>query len=881
MKKSKILLAWILLITVSVLETPSANAWSSSANIAVSTFGGAGDEQSWSITVDSNGNIYNVGFFSGTVDFDPSEEVAALASAGGSQDFFVSKLDPSGNYLWAKRFGGLGSDTGKSIAADSSGNILVTGDFQGTVDFDPGAGEANRTANGGSYDFFVLKLSSSGNFVWVNSIGGSGSDSGIFIAVDRDGNCLVTGIFSDVVDFDPSSVDVSLSARGLGLDIFVSKFDSAGNHVWSNRRGGAGTDIGDAIAVDSSGNVYSSGIFAGLVDFDPSNGVENLTSVGSNDMFISKFSPAGAFLWAKQFGGDSSDGNTPIFVDRTGNIYASGDFSGTVDFRPGGGFSNLTAAGTKDNFISKLDSAGDLIWVKQIGRVGAEAKGARTSVDSSGNVFYTGSFSGTVDFDPGNGVEELTSSGSSQDIFVSKLNSSGAFVWAKRIGGSSSDSGQAIAVDSSGNVYTTGYFNGSVDFDPGVGTADLTSAFGKDIYISKLDSSGNAPLVAVVSAGSTPNSKVATIPSGVTVAAIAKTTQLPAIKLNFGGTAPTAVTVAPITNPAPPAVTPSTFSSSTKIVDIVLTGTFSGFATICLDGNSTDRLYHYINSAWVELSSQSYENGQVCGVTTSFSPFAAAPPVPAPAYVAPTPVPYLKTLTTPKMNLKDGKLVCTPGTYNTGYTLDGVVQGGTKANYIPSNFVYNLLINGVAQTSLAIASVSNTVSWNLPNVTSGSLISCSVTVSSNSITNTDKSTDNMSAVSLAMTTQVEEVKSAEASYSEAISANSKAYQKALAENRATWRKEIQEIQSNYANTLEAIKAKGGSKAVAETSTALKIRIAAQKKSAADYAASKPAALAAKDAANKSAFEAKATSISKANLKYGTYIESIGYGVLIP
>lgn len=881
MKMSKILLAWILLVTISVLETPSANAWSASANIAVSTFGGTGDEQSWSITVDSNGNIYNVGFFSGTVDFDPSEGVAELTSAGGSQDFFVSKLDPSGNYLWAKRFGGLGSDTGKSIAADSNGNILVTGDFQGTVDFDPGAGEASRTANGGSYDFFVLKLSSSGNFVWVNSVGGSGSDSGIVIAVDRDGNSLVTGIFSDVVDFDPSGVDVSLSAQGMGLDIFVSKFDSAGNHLWSNGRGGAGTDIGDAIGVDSSGNVYSSGIFEGTVDFDPSGGVTNLTSDGSNDMFISKFSPAGVFLWAKQFGGSSSDGNTPIFVDSSGNIYASGDFSGTVGFMPGGGVSSLTAAGTKDNFISKLDSSGILIWVKQIGRVGAEAKGARTSVDSSGNVFYTGTFSGTVDFDPGNGVAELTSSGSSQDIFVSKLNSSGAFAWAKRIGGSSSDSGQAIVVDSSGNVYTTGYFNGSVDFDPGVGTADLTSAFGKDIFISKLDSSGNAPLVAVVSAGSTPNSKVASIPSGVTVAAIAKTNELPAIRLNFGGTAPTAVTVAPITNPASPAATPSTFSSSTKIVDIVLTGTFSGSATICLDGNSTDRLYHYTNPAWVELSSQSYVNGQVCGLTTSFSPFAAAPPIPAPAYVAPTPVPYLKTLTIPKMNLKDGKLVCTPGTYNTGYTLDGVIQGSTKANYIPSNFVYNLLINGVAQTSLAITSVSNTVSWNLPNVTSGVLISCSVTVSSNSITNTDKSTDNMSAVSAAMTTQVQEVKSAEATYSEAVSANSKAYQKALTDNRATWRKEIEEIRSNYANTLEAIKAKGGSKAVAETSAALKIRIAAQKKSAADYAASKPAALAAKDAANKSALEAKAASISKANLKYGTFIESIGFGVLLP
>ena len=881
MKKSKFLLAWILLVTVSVIEGPSANAWSPSANIAVSTFEGAGDEQSWSITVDSNGNIYNVGFFSGTVDFDPSEGVAELTSAGGSQDFFVSKLDPSGNYLWAKRFGGLGSDTGKSIVADSSGNILVTGDFQATVDFDPGEGEASRTANGGSYDFFVLKLSSSGNFLWVNSVGGTGSDSGIFIAVDRDGNCLVTGIFSDVVDFDPSDRVVSLSARDMGLDIFVSKFDTAGKHLWSNRRGGAGTDIGDAIGVDSSGNIYSSGIFAGLVDFDPSNGEANLTSVGTNDIFISKFNPAGVFLWAKQYGGSSSDRNTPIFVDSNGNIYASGDFSGTVDFMPGEGVSNLTAAGTKDNFILKLDSSGNLSWVKRFGSNGASATGARTSVDINGNVYYTGAFSGTVDFDPGDVVLELTSSGSSQDIFVSKLNSLGAFVWAKRIGGSSSDSGQAIALDNTGNVYTTGYFTGNIDFDPGDGTANLTSDIGKDIFISKLDSSGNAPLVAVVSPGTAPNSKVATIPSGVTVAAIAKTNELPAIKLNFGGSVPTSVTVAPITNPAPPAATPPTFSTSTKIVDIALSSPFSGSATVCLDGVSTDRLYHYTNSAWVELSSQEYVNGQACGVTTSFSPFAAAPPIPAPAYVAPTPAPYLKTLTTPKINLKDGKLICTAGTYNSGYTLDGVIQGSPTATFSPSSFTYNLLINGVAQTSKNVTSASTATTWELQAIPSGSLVACSVTVSANSITKTDKSTDNISSVSAAISIQAQEIKVAEATYSESVSANSRAYQKALFDNRATWRKEIEAIQSGYNETLNRIKAKGGPKATSETSAALKLRIAASKKSAADYAASKPAALSAKDAANKAALDVKSAAIAKANLNYGTFIESIGYGVLIP
>jgi len=256
-------------------------------------------------------------------------------------------------------------------------------------------------------------------------------------------------------------------------------------------------------------------------------------------------------------------------------------------------------------------------------------------------------------------------------------------------------------------------------------------------------------------------------------------------------------------------------------------------------------------------------------------------PAPVVEYVAPTPVPYLKTLTTPKLNLKDGKLICTPGTYNVGYTLDGVVQGSATALFAPSSYIYNLLINGIAQTSLAVTSASSSNSWNMSVATSGSLIACSVAVNANGVTNTDKSSDNTSATSSALTTQATSIATANADYSALLSANSKAYQKALVDNRATWRKQIHAIRSNYYDTLNRIKAKGGSKMVTDTSTALKVMIAAQKKSAADYAASKPVALAAKDAADKTALVARDVAIAKANATYGTFIESIGYGVLIP
>ena len=261
--------------------------------------------------------------------------------------------------------------------------------------------------------------------------------------------------------------------------------------------------------------------------------------------------------------------------------------------------------------------------------------------------------------------------------------------------------------------------------------------------------------------------------------------------------------------------------------------------------------------------------------------FAITVIAPTPEYVAPVPVPYLKTLTTPKLNLKDGKLICTPGTYNAGYTLDGVVQGSATALFTPSSYIYNLLINGVTQTSLAVTSASSSNSWNMSVATSGSLIACSVAVNANGVTNTDRSSDNTSATSSALTTQATSITTANADYSALLSANSKAYQKALVDNRATWRKQIDAIRTNYYDTLNRIKAKGGSKMVTDTSTALKVMIAAQKKSAADYKASQPAALAAKDSADKTALAARDVAIAKANAAYGTFIESIGYGVLIP
>lgn len=254
-------------------------------------------------------------------------------------------------------------------------------------------------------------------------------------------------------------------------------------------------------------------------------------------------------------------------------------------------------------------------------------------------------------------------------------------------------------------------------------------------------------------------------------------------------------------------------------------------------------------------------------------------PTPPPA---PTPVPYLTTLTTPKLNLKDGKLICTPGTYNAGYTLNGVTQVSTTALFTPSTFTYNLLINGIAQASLTVTSNNSSHSWSMPTASAGALLTCSVTVTANGVTNTDRSSDNATAITTASLTHSNSLAAANTDYSAALAANTKAYQKALVDNRAKWRSDTEKIRTDYYAERDRIKSLPPTKLTrALSSAALKSYTTAIKKSAADYKASKPAALAAKEAADKAALDAKSAAIAKANATYATFIESIGYGVLIP
>jgi len=243
--------------------------------------------------------------------------------------------------------------------------------------------------------------------------------------------------------------------------------------LWVKQAGGTDYDFGHSIAVDANGNNYVTGSFSGSSTF----GTTTLTSSGDKDIFVAKIDHNGNWLWAKQAGGISYDYGRGIAVDDNGNSYITGEFEESAIF----GTTTLTSSGDYDIFVAKIDHNGNWLWAKQAWGIGEDV-GFSIAVDAKGNSYITGVFIESANF----GTTTLTSSGD-YDIFVAKLDINGNWLWAKQAGGTSDDYGNGIAVDTNGNSYVTGYFSESATF----GTTTLTSSGDIDIFVAKLDSSGN------------------------------------------------------------------------------------------------------------------------------------------------------------------------------------------------------------------------------------------------------------------------------------------------------------------------------------------------------------------------------------------------------
>ncbi len=333
------------------------------------------------------------------------------------------------------------------------------------------------------------------DFEWAVSCGG---DSTIFVysmAVDQSGNQVYTGVFRGTVDFNPDPV-VTANIQSNGLeDIFILKLGPSGNYLWAAGMGDVGADRGNAVVTDVSGNIYTTGYFIYSMDADPGPGVLMLTQT-KQTAYVSKISPAGDLIWAKQMGFPGDWGlayGYSLTLDNNLNVISAGDFTGRVDFDPGSGTFNMThSGGTYDGYIQKLDNSGNFIWAKQLCGTSQEHYNDITC-DGNGNIYAAGSYGGTADFNPDKKLKYNLAAFGANDIFYQKLNPEGAFVWAKHVGGTGSEFCYVIHFDpfGGGALYTTGLLNGEGDYDPGPGTLTFTPFGAYDVYLEKLDLDGN------------------------------------------------------------------------------------------------------------------------------------------------------------------------------------------------------------------------------------------------------------------------------------------------------------------------------------------------------------------------------------------------------
>ena len=388
-------------------------------------FGTSYNDIGYGLALDGSGNIYITGSTGGNLDGNTS---------AGLLDIFLTKFSSSGNRIGSKQLGTPGDDIAYAVAIDTSGNIYITGSTGGNL---------GATSAGGR-DIFLAKFDSSGNRILTQQFGTNQDDVAYGIAMDSSGNIYVTG---------STGGDLGATSAG-GLDIFLTKFDSSGNRIFTQQFGTNQDDIGHGVVVDNSGNIYITGSTKGIL---------GSSSLGLLDVFLAKFNSSMVNQFIVQFGSDRDDVGYSIALSGTDNIYITGSTGGNL---PGN-----TSSGLTDIFLAKFNSSGANQFLHQLGTTGRDV-GNSVAVDSVGYVYVVGSTEGGL---LGNSAFGLS------DIFLVKFNSPGVTQFARQLGTPGKDIAYGLAIQGTG-IYITGSTEGNLDGNTNFGQAD--------IFLVKYDTSG-------------------------------------------------------------------------------------------------------------------------------------------------------------------------------------------------------------------------------------------------------------------------------------------------------------------------------------------------------------------------------------------------------
>ena len=387
--------------------------------------GGIVDDNGTKITTDTAGNVYITGVYGNTVDFDPGAGEFFLTSAGGL-DIFILKLDPNGNFVWAKSIGGTDYEESNGIGTDAAGNVYISGYFYNAVDFNPGPGVYTMVQAGeiGNGDGFVVKLSTAGEFVWAKRYGGVDFDLALDMQVQNNGDLYISGNFRGTADFNPDANATFLLTTPQYTDSgFLLHLNSDGNFVKAVKTGqGTNEMYGIGVAADSNGDAYVTGFFGGSMDFQMENGTT--TTLVSEDFYgcyIAKINANGTIAWVRQPMSPTLVVGYDIVVNSQHEVIVTGYFDTSIQF--GTLHVNQNSATAQETFVTKLDTNGNFLSAYGFGGINFMDR-CSVAVGPNDSIYLSGAYEQTVNINPIPGQLTSATSVGFRDNYLIKMSNS-------------------------------------------------------------------------------------------------------------------------------------------------------------------------------------------------------------------------------------------------------------------------------------------------------------------------------------------------------------------------------------------------------------------------------------------------------------------------
>ncbi|MGB0428855.1 MAG: hypothetical protein ACPGLV_00165 [Bacteroidia bacterium] len=461
----------------------------------VKTIGGTANDYPTDLKVSKGNSLFISGYFEGTADFDPESSSLNITSIG-DDDIFIAKYDSVGRVLWAHGFGSTRADVSTALAVDSNANCYIVGNFKDSIDFDPSNAKhiLKSHYNG---DMFLSSFDSVGNFRSAFNIGNNNKSSVNTVATDHFGNIITGGLYLDSIDFDPdTSVYTNQDITAPISNAFIAKYNQDSlslNDVWLTKSLKGGSDYVTDLIHDSFGNIIVLGRFEGDVKFGKGKNKVILNAIGEQDIYVAKYDTLGNLHWAISIGGLLNEEPRNISVDKAGNVFVlSLTKSDSIDLDPRANKTYFVQSkkGTKPNgtLIAKYSVQGEFEWGYSFSRDIHYYIGENLVIDENQDVWLSGNFWNTVDFDPGLGETKLRSNGT--DGFLLKFSNKGKFRFVKQIGSEELDGPQSVASSQKNGIYQAGIFIDSCDVDPSSNVHMLRSTDPYGYYLAKYDTLG-------------------------------------------------------------------------------------------------------------------------------------------------------------------------------------------------------------------------------------------------------------------------------------------------------------------------------------------------------------------------------------------------------